>query len=131
MQSVGVRGELLGHEAKLDEWTNVILQQAVVDLIDVRVVVDGAPFFVFVIEAGFIMENGVEADVFEPGDALRFAEVIAVAVAKAQNSAPRTKHFFPRSAGRDVFARQCQSRPFRFQDWIAPGEQLEAESLER
>src|SRR6267143_3134911 len=34
MQRVRVRGELLGHEAELDKWTNVIFEQAVVDLVD-------------------------------------------------------------------------------------------------
>ena len=73
----------------------MILEQTVVDLIDVREVVDGLAIFVLVVEAGFIVKDGVEADVFEPSDALCFAKVVAVALAQAQDGAPRPKHFFP------------------------------------
>ena len=36
----GLRGQLLGHEAQLDEGADSVFQQAVVDLIDVGEVVD-------------------------------------------------------------------------------------------
>src|SRR5260370_33197988 len=95
MQRVRVGGKFLGHEAELDERTNMILQQAVVDLIDIGEVVDGAAVFVFVVEAGFIVEDGMEAVVFKAGDALGFTQVVAVALAKAKDGAPRPKHFSP------------------------------------
>ena len=41
VQRVGVGGQLLGHEAQLDEGPDVVGEQAVVDLVDVGEVVDG------------------------------------------------------------------------------------------
>jgi len=46
----------------------VILKQAVVDLIHVGEVVDRLAGAVFVVEASFVVENSVEADIFEAGN---------------------------------------------------------------
>ena len=96
MKRVGVGGKLLGHEAQLDERPNMVLQQAIVDLVHVRKVVDGLAIFVFVIKPDFVMENRVKSHVLKPRDALGFAQVVAVVFAKAQDGAPRTKHLFPK-----------------------------------
>jgi hypothetical protein len=37
----------------------------------------------------------MEADVFERGDPFGLTQVVAVAVAKTKDGAPRTKHFLP------------------------------------
>ncbi len=95
MKSVGIRSELFGHEAELDERADVILEQAVVDLVDVGVVVHGMAVFVFVIEAGFVVENRVKANVLEAGDAPGFAEIVAVAFAEGKDGATGAEHFFP------------------------------------
>src|SRR5260370_40647473 len=42
----------------------------------------------------------MKADVFKAGDAFRFAEVVAVALAKAQDGAARPEHFFPEAGER-------------------------------
>ena len=73
----------------------MILEQTVVDLIDVREVVDGLAIFVLVVEAGFIVKDGVEADVFEACDPPGFAKVVAVALAQGDDPAFRAEHFFP------------------------------------
>ncbi len=87
MNRLRVKGELLGHEAELDKRTNLIREQAIVDQVGVRVVVDGAAVFVFVVEAVFIVEDRMEADVFELGDPFGLTQVVAVAVAKAKDGA--------------------------------------------
>ena len=66
-------GQLFGHEAQFDEGPHTGLQQAVVDLVHVGEVVDRFTGGVFVIEADFVMENCVEADVFEIRGGFHFA----------------------------------------------------------
>src|SRR6266478_603634 len=95
MERIRIGSELFGHEAELDEWADVILEQAVVDLIDIGEVVDGLAFPVLIVQANLVMEDGMEADVFKAGDAFGFAEVVAVAFAQRQDSAAGAKHFFP------------------------------------
>ena len=73
----------------------MILEQAVVDLVDVGEVIDRLARSVFVVEANFVVEDGVEADVLESGDAPGFAEVGAVAFAQAEDGASGAEHFFP------------------------------------
>src|SRR5712692_9922981 len=95
MERVRIGGKLFGHEAELDEWADVILEQAVVNLIYIRKVVNGLAIVVLIVQANFVMEDGVETNVFECGDAFRFAEVVAVAFAESDDAALRTKHSFP------------------------------------
>jgi hypothetical protein len=47
----------------LDEGPHAVLQQAVVDLIDVGQIVEGVALLVFVVDAHFIMQDVVKADV--------------------------------------------------------------------
>src|SRR6202140_3556004 len=95
MQGIGIGGELLGHEAQFDEGAYFVLEQSVVDLIDVGEIVDRFAGGVLVVNADLVMENGVEADVLETGDALGFAQIVAIAVAKRKNGAAGAKNFFP------------------------------------
>src|SRR5271168_636179 len=95
MDGVGIGGELFGHEAELDEGADFVFEEAVVDLVDVGEIVDGLAGLVFVVEAEFVVEDSVEADVVEAGDALGFAEVAAIAVAEGEDGAAGAEHFFP------------------------------------
>src|SRR5438445_11361782 len=79
VQGVGIGSQLLGHEAEFDDGAHSVFKQAVVNLVDVGEVVDGLAGGVFAVDAYFIVKTGVEAYVFVVGDALGFAEVVAVA----------------------------------------------------
>src|SRR6266849_184573 len=96
VESARIRGKLFGHEAELDEGADVVLEQAVVNLIDVGKVVNGLTVFVLVVEAGLVVEDGVKADVFEAGDAAGFAKVVAVAFTKRDDAAFGAEHFLPK-----------------------------------
>src|SRR5260370_30774553 len=48
------------------------------------------------VQGKVVGEKGVEANVFESGDAFRFAEVVAVAFAERQDGAAGAKHLFPK-----------------------------------
>ena len=88
MKRIGVEGELLRHEADLDDWANAVVQQTVVDLIDVGEVVDGIAVFVFVVDADLIVQDGVEANVAEVRDSSsRRARSFAIALAQGQDGA--------------------------------------------
>ena len=67
VEGVGVKGELLGHEADLDDGADAVFEQAVVDLVDVGEVVDGVAVLVLVVDADLVVEDGVEANVLEVG----------------------------------------------------------------
>src|SRR5580704_16552174 len=90
-----LRRELCGHETYLDKRTNAVLQQAVVDLIDVGKIVDGIARGIFVVQAYFVVENRMEADVVETGGLLHHAEIVAVAFAQRQDGAAGAKHALP------------------------------------
>ena len=68
MKRVGIEGELFRHEADLDDGLDAVLQQAVVDLVDVGEVIDGVAVLVFVVDADFVVKDGVKTDVLEIGD---------------------------------------------------------------
>ena len=95
VQGVGVGSELLGHEAHFHEGADLVFQEAIVDLIDVREVVDGISSGIFVVDSDFILKNRVETDEFEIGDAFGFAQIVAIAVAQGEDGAAGAKHFFP------------------------------------
>src|ERR1700757_368461 len=92
---VEARGELLRHEADLDEGADSVGEQAVVDLIDVGEVVDGVALLVFVVDAEFVVKDGVEADVPEVGDLLHGLHVVAIALAHGEHSAAGAEHLLP------------------------------------
>jgi hypothetical protein len=54
-------------------------------LIDVREVVSGLAGSVFIVNADFIVKNGVKTDVFEIRDAFRLAQIVPVAFAERPN----------------------------------------------
>ena len=63
MQRVGIEGQLLGHEADLDDRADAILQQAIVDLIDIGKVVDRVAVLVLVVDSDLVMQDGVKAHI--------------------------------------------------------------------
>src|SRR5712664_4768930 len=97
VQGVRIGGELLGHEAQFDERTHFVVQQSIVDLIDIGKVVDRFAGSVFVVNADFVMEDGVEAHVFESGDALRLAQIVEIAFAKGEDVATGCENMFPQT----------------------------------
>ena len=95
VEGIGIGGQLFGHEAELDERADFVGEDAVVDLIDVGKIVDGVAAGVFVVEADFVLEDSVETDVVEIGDAFDFAEIVAIVVAQREDGASGAEHFFP------------------------------------
>src|SRR5437868_3405645 len=95
MQRAGIGGELFGHEADFDEGANFIFEKAIVDLVDIGKIVDGFAGRIFVVDANFILKDGVEPDVIEICDSLGLAQVMAIAVAERKNGATGAEHFFP------------------------------------
>src|ERR1700674_3634275 len=76
------RGKLLGHEAQFYKWSNMIFQQPVVDLIDVRKIIDGLSFRILVVQTDFIMENRMKSYIFESRCILHFAKVTPITFAQ-------------------------------------------------
>jgi hypothetical protein len=82
VEGVWIEGQLLWHEAYFDHRTDTVLQQAIIDLIDIREIVDGISVLVLVVNTDLVVQDGVEADVFEIGDLLDGDEVVPVAIAQ-------------------------------------------------
>ncbi len=64
-------------------------------MIDVGEVVDGVAVLVFVVDADFVVEDGVEANVAEVRYFLHGTQVFAVAFAQSQDGAAGAEHLFP------------------------------------
>jgi hypothetical protein len=64
-------------------------------LIDVREIVDRLSIGVFIVQADFVVEDSVEADILEIGDPFDIAEIVAIVVAEREDRPPGAKHFFP------------------------------------
>ena len=95
MKRVLVRGQCFGHETQFDERTHPVVQQAVVDLIDIRKVVQRMALGILVVDSNFIVEDGVEAHVLEAGNLLYIAEIVAIALAQRHDGALGAKHVLP------------------------------------
>src|ERR1035438_8465180 len=88
--------QLIGHETDLDERPYSGGEQSVVDLVNVREVVNRMPLAVFGIDADFVVKNGMKANVVEVRDLLHRTQVAAIVFTQAQNRASRAKHLFPK-----------------------------------
>src|SRR6202047_1959030 len=88
-------GKFFGHEAQLYIRADAVLQKTVINLVDVRKIVNGLTIRVFIVESDFIMKNRMKTDVLESCCPLDFAQVLPITVAKGQNRAPRTEHALP------------------------------------
>ena len=89
-------GELLRHEAQFDKRAYAVLQQAVVDLVDVRKIVDRLALRIFVVDSDVIEEDSVEADVLDVGDLLYVAQVATIALSEAEIGTAGAEHVFPK-----------------------------------
>ena len=94
VQVIGGR-ELLGHEAQLDKRAHVVLKQAIVNLVNVRKVVNRMAGGVLVVQADFVVENRVETNVIEIGDGLHLAQIVTVTFAQREYGAARAEHLLP------------------------------------
>src|SRR5579862_969889 len=65
--------QFIGHEAQFDKRLHTICQQPVVDLIDVRKIVDWPSLAVFVVESEFVVKNRMEAHEFKASSLLYIA----------------------------------------------------------
>src|SRR3954451_24834384 len=63
-----LRSEIFRHEAYFDEWFHAICQQAIVDLVYIRKVVDGLTFFVFAVNTNLVVKDRVKTNVFKISD---------------------------------------------------------------
>ena len=100
VQRVGIEGELLRHEGDLDDGADAFFEQAVVDLVDVSEVVDGVAMLVLGVDAVFVVENAVSAEVREAGDLLDGVEVFAECSAEHEVGAAGAEHLLPEVGGR-------------------------------
>ena len=78
-------GQFLRHEAQLYEGTHPVGQQAVINLIQVRKVVERLALLVFIIDTNFVVKDGVEAHILKAGDLFDFPQVLTIAVTQGQH----------------------------------------------
>ena len=92
--------QFLRHKADLDKRPHTVLQQSIVDLIDIREVVDRISLPVFVVNANFVMQDVMKADITELSHFLHFAEIAAIPLAQGKNRASRPECLFPKMGKR-------------------------------
>src|SRR5260370_18549688 len=92
----GRGGEIGGHETQFHERPETTLEQPIVNLIGIRPVVNGPALRIFVVNAGLIVQDGMEANVANARYALNGAEIPAITIAQRQNRAARTKNLLPK-----------------------------------
>src|SRR6266496_2919051 len=84
-----------GHETQLDEWANAIFEKAIINLVDIRPVVDGLAVRIDAVHAVLIMKDGVKSYVLDTGGLLNGTQVAAIGLTKGEIGAARTVHLFP------------------------------------
>jgi hypothetical protein len=62
---------------------HAVLDQPVINLIDVRKVINGSAVLVFIVNADFVIQDRVKTNVLEAGDLLHVLQVSAIAFAQA------------------------------------------------
>src|SRR6185437_16432446 len=83
------------HEAQLDEGPYSVLKKPVIDLVDIREVVNRLAVAILVVNANIVVQNRVEADVLKLGGFLHLAEVGVIVLAQTQHGAPGAEHLLP------------------------------------
>src|SRR2546423_14056811 len=73
-------GELLWHKTQFNKRSHSILEEAIVNLIDVRIIVDGRTVAAFVVQTNFIVKDRMESNVFKSRGVLNSAKVLAIVV---------------------------------------------------
>jgi hypothetical protein len=87
VKRIGIEGQLLWHEADLYHRANAELQQPIVDLIDIRKIVDRVAVLILVIDPNFVMQDGMKAHVLEICYLLYRAQVVAIALTQGKHGA--------------------------------------------
>src|SRR6266702_1472441 len=107
MQHGWIGRHLLRHETELDERAHVIFKKAVVDLVDVRKVIDGGivgglcskswipGLTVRVVKAHLIHQDAVKTNRLKVGRLLDRTLIVAIALTQREDRAPRTKSLLP------------------------------------
>ena len=95
MQRVWIERQLARHKADLYVRSHSVFQEPIVDLVRIREVINRIAVLILVVYADLVVQNGMESHVLEIRDLLHRAQVIAIALAQAQNRASGTKHLFP------------------------------------
>src|SRR5262249_33838908 len=85
-----------GHKGEFEEWTDTVVQEAVIDLVNVGKIVDGLSLRIFLVHPHLIVENSVEADIFHLGRLLHLAQVTAIAAPQRQYRPAGPEHALPR-----------------------------------
>src|ERR1700722_20924905 len=84
MDCFGIRAEFPGHKTQLDERADFILEESIVNLIDIRKVVDRLAVLIFVVQTDFVVKYCVEADILEVGNAFGLAKIVPVTLSKGE-----------------------------------------------
>jgi len=87
--------KFFGHEAEFNKGTHAVGKETIVDLIDIREVVNGISLRVFVVDTHFVVEDGMETDILEIRDLSDLPEIATITVAQSQDRAAGTKHLLP------------------------------------
>jgi hypothetical protein len=56
-------------------------EKAVIDLVEIRKVINGFPVLVLIVNANLVVQDGMESDVAELCDFLYFSKIASIAVA--------------------------------------------------
>ena len=70
-------------------------QQPVIDLINIREVVDRITLRIFVIHAILIVKNGMEPDILECRDLARPVQIATIGITQRKIRASRSEHLLP------------------------------------
>ncbi len=70
MQRIRIECQLLGHEADFDKRLHSILEQPIVNLVNVREVVDGISVLVLVVNSDLIVQNRMKSHIAKVCDLL-------------------------------------------------------------
>jgi hypothetical protein len=96
VEIIGIEGQLLRHEADLYDRADAVGEKTIVDLVDIREIVDRVTVLVFVIDTDLVVEDAVEADVAEVGDLVDGADVVAVVLAEGENGVAGAEDLLPK-----------------------------------
>src|SRR5579884_3926694 len=97
------RRQLFRHEADLDEWFYSMRQQAVIDLIALRVLI---------VNSVLILEDGMEADILESGNPAHPVKIASIIIAQGEVRATGTKHLLPKMREWSGRRRQIHANDF-------------------
>src|ERR1700722_5790069 len=95
MKCIRIEGEFFRHETDFNEWLDAIFKQPVANLIDIREVINRIAVIVLVINADFVVKDGMESNVLEISHLFHRADVVTIALAQREDSPPRSEHLLP------------------------------------